>query len=366
MNSRHKKAQQFLKQGLFDKINNFADLESRIEQLETKQMRGDAFEVFAQGYLATQKIVQAKSVWTFEDIPSRLMREIFIETPGDMGVDGVYKTVTDDRCAYQVKFRSRRANLQWSDLSTFMGLSEQADLRVLFTNSEKIPDLMDQRSKFYCIRGSDLDALKPNDFETIKTWLKAGRVKHKPHKPRPHQKAALREIKKVFKDADRAALVMACGTGKTLVALWAAEQSEANNILVLVPSLALVRQLLHEWLKHTTKWGNPSFMCVCSDPTVTRGDEVIVKQSELDFPVSTDSEDVSRYLKSRVEGPRIIFSTYQSAQVVADGMPDPFKFDLGFFDEAHKTAGRVGTKFAFALTDDNLKIKKLLFMTASL
>jgi predicted helicase len=35
---------------------------------------------------------------------------------------------------------------------------------------------------------------------------------------------------------------MPCGTGKTLVQLWAAERLSAKTILVLVPSLALLSQ----------------------------------------------------------------------------------------------------------------------------
>ena len=114
---------------------------------------------------------------------------------------------------------------------------------------------------------------------------------------------------------------MACGTGKSLVALWAAEQHGCKNLLVLVPSLALVRQLLHEWLKETA-WEQLTFMCVCSDPTVTKGaDDLIVHQADLDFPVTTESAAVSRFLSKPFDGVRIVFSTYQSAQVVTDGMP---------------------------------------------
>jgi predicted helicase len=46
-------------------------------------------------------------------------------------------------------------------------------------------------------------------------------------------------------------------------------------------------------------------------------------------------------------------------------MNSNFRFDLGIFDEAHKTAGREGKKFGFALKDDNLSIKKRLFLTAT-
>jgi predicted helicase len=40
-------------------------------------------------------------------------------------------------------------------------------------------------------------------------------------------------------------------------------------------------------------------------------------------------------------------------------------FDLGVFDEAHKTAGREGMKFALALNDTNLSIARRLFLTAT-
>jgi len=41
------------------------------------------------------------------------------------------------------------------------------------------------------------------------------------------------------------------------------------------------------------------------------------------------------------------------------------QFDIGVFDEAHKTAGREGRNFAFALEDSNIAIRKRLFMTAT-
>jgi predicted helicase len=64
---------------------------------------------------------------------------------------------------------------------------------------------------------------------------------------------------------------MACGTGKTMVALWTAERLGARRILVLMPSLALVKQTLEEWSRWT-RWGDDyRFMCVCSDPKVAGG-----------------------------------------------------------------------------------------------
>ena len=54
---RHLKTQSFIHKKLFENITGFNELESRISALPTKQERGDAFEVFAEAYLATQKWV---------------------------------------------------------------------------------------------------------------------------------------------------------------------------------------------------------------------------------------------------------------------------------------------------------------------
>ena len=72
-----------------------------------------------------------------------------------------------------------------------------------------------------------------------------------------------------------------------------------------------------------------------------------------------------KFLNADFEGAKIIFSTYQSARVVAEGMDKNDPFELGIFDEAHKTAGREGVNFSFALKDENLPISKRLFMTAT-
>lgn len=370
MTAKHASTSRLLATGLFDNLDSFAEVEARISALPTNKERGDAFEIFAEAYFATQKIAQAQEVWPFEAIPLEQRKTLALDTGRDMGVDGTYLTVDGELRAYQVKFRSRRVPLTWEDLSTFMGLTDQVSQRVLFTNCDTLPSLMQDRSGFVAIRGSDLDRLTTDDFASMREWLHSGRIEIQRKQPRPHQEEALTNIASGLIANDRATVVMACGTGKSLVALWAAERNAGKTILVLVPSLALVRQLLHEWLRETS-WEQFSFMCVCSDPTVAKGaDDLVVHQADLDFPVTTDSAIVRQYLEKPFDGTRIVFSTYQSAQVVAEGMPvkadgQRRPFDLGVFDEAHKTASRDGTRFSFALEDANLPIRQRLFFTAT-
>ena len=266
---KHTKTNYFLRSGLFDNLESFSDLEKRISELPTEKERGDAFEVFAEAYLATQTIMQAKEVWPFDKIPATVKRKFRLDTKKDMGVDGLLQTTADEYHAYQVKFRSGRPSLTWAELSTFIGLSDKTDQKLVFTNCNRIPDVVEKREDVFCIRGTDLGRLTPEDFDYILGWLKK-KEKPKPKKePRDYQQEALDAIHEGLTNGRRATAVMACGTGKTLLALWVAQRLGYKKILVLVPSLALLSQTLHEWMQDTS-WDDFSYICVCSDPTVTK------------------------------------------------------------------------------------------------
>src|SRR5262249_37949968 len=116
-----------------------------------------------------------------------------------------------------------------------------------------------------------------------------------------------------------------------------------------------------------TSWKQPRFIAVCSDPTVARGviDPLVVHQRDLDFPVRNKVDEVRDFLAVSGDGVQIVFSTYQSAHVVGEAIQDMQAFDLGIFDEAHKTAGREGLNFSFPLDDRNLPIQKRVFLTAT-
>ena len=148
---------------------------------------------------------------------------------------------------------------------------------------------------------------------------------------------------------------MACGTGKSYVAAWAVQAAKAKSVLVLVPSLSLVRQLKESFDQVKVPG---SIIAVCSDKTVAGSDAVYVSSEEVGCTVTTDPAVVRAHLKQR--GSRIVFCTYQSAPLLQG-----LKFDFGVFDEAHKTAGRGDKSFGFALYDENVTITKRLFLTAT-
>lgn len=366
-NAKHPKTSFFAQQKLFSGLSTFYDLEQRIAALPDKKSRGDAFEVFAEAYLVTQRKHEAENVWPLASIPSDVQNSLQLFAQ-DYGVDGVLKTRLGKLSAYQVKFRTGRPALAWRELSTFMALADSPNIhsRILLTNCDDLPPVLNNRNGFFCIRGSDLERLEVDDFKTIEAWIQDSVYQSPKKSPLPHQAEAIEKILLAFEKQDRVTTIMACGTGKTLVALWLLEKMQKiQRILVLLPSLALLRQTLHEWL-HETNIASLAYLCVCSDPSVKDGiDAINTAQSDLDFEVTTTTASIRAFLDARFDGTKIIFCTYQSATVVGEAMKTGEIFDLGIFDEAHKTAGREGRNFAFALEDKNLPIHKRLFMTAT-
>ena len=159
---------------------------------------------------------------------------------------------------------------------------------------------------------------------------------------------------------------MASGTGKTFVSLWATEALKPKTVLVLVPSLSLLKQTLKEWSEQTA-WGDRfSYICVCSDKTVgLRNDGLNIDHKEVGFRVDTDPLVVRSFLERPSNDVRVVFSTYQSSPVVGAATVGLPPFDVGVFDEAHKTVGLAKSAFGFALFDDKLAIRKRLFFTAT-
>jgi superfamily II DNA or RNA helicase len=366
MPSQHPEAKKLISQGIFDSIKSFREFEGRVSKLfeiNTKIL-GDAFEIFVEAYLATQPIMQCAETYLVSQLPLDVRNELNLPN-NSSGVDGVYKSNSGVLVPYQVKFRSNRPPLSLTEVATFLGLTERAKDRVLITNCDEIARDVKNRDYLRSIRGQDFDLLEETDFKLIEAWLKEKPVKRELPKPRPYQEVALKDIKNTLTTHDRATTVMACGTGKTLVALWAVEQAQVNTVLVLLPSLTLMQQTLLEWSKNNS-WGSRfSFICVCSDPTVKANDEIEIDPTDIDFKVDTDPKLVKEFLNQKNEKVKVVFSTYQSSKIVGEAIKGLSPFDFAIFDEAHKTTGPKGGVFAFALDDQNISIKKRLFLTAT-
>lgn len=197
--------------------------------------------------------------------------------------------------------------------------------------------------------------------------------------PRPHQHAALAGIAKTFSIHDRARLLYACGTGKTLIGRWHAQAADAALTIVFIPSLALVAQTLGDWQAAADPAWEYEALIICSDPSTAAGkaerdgagnllDEAAGPGARQRCPVTTSPARAATALRrARAHGGRlVVFSTYHSAPVVAAACHNSGEqFDLMICDEAHHLAGRPRDDFRLALSDESVPARKRLFMTAT-
>ena len=156
---------------------------------------------------------------------------------------------------------------------------------------------------------------------------------------------------------------MPCGTGKSLIAYWIARELKAQTVILAVPSLALVKQSLKDWTSEYLAEGiMPKWVAVCSDDDVGKlkeADSTVATVYEAGIPVTTDPKEITGFIEEKFDGPKIIFTTYQSSPVLADACREAgLSVDLLIADEAHKTVGRKDKKFATFLFDENLKFSK--------
>jgi superfamily II DNA or RNA helicase len=362
-NPLHSKSAYWIRQGFFDELHSFEAFEARINKIPEEKDRGDAFEIFVEGYLATQAINQCVKHWVVGDIPLSL-RDRYNLPNDPTGIDGIYETHDGSHVAYQVKYR-QKDQLTFAEVAPFLGITERFSDRVIFTNAVRLSRKAVVRTRW--VSANIFRALSPDALSSIEAWLKVEPLPVVRAKPdSSYQVQALADIKETLTTHDKATAVMACGTGKTLIALWAAEQEVPKTVLVLVPSLTLLQQTLLEWSEQT-KWGSSfSYLCVCSDPTVgLKNDDLNIDKAEVGFRIDTDPAIVRQFLERKTTDVKVVFSTYHSSPVVGDGARRLPPFDLGIFDEAHKTIGLAGSAFGYALSDDNIHIRKRLFLTAT-
>jgi superfamily II DNA or RNA helicase len=365
--SKHKEARTFLKRGFFEGLKSFRDFEIRTEQLANTKEVGDAFEILVEAYLYLNPVLNAKDVWLVGEVPLTIRKRLNLPR-GTKGIDGVYEDAAGNLIPYQAKYRTDKDTLSYTEVSSFLGVTEESlKDRVIFTNARDLASDITNRKGLRTVRAAQFHSLEEEDFSRIHAWLCDKKGEFKRWLPQPHQKEAIEKITAELKQASRTTAVMACGTGKTLVALWAAEAQKPKTVLVLVPSLALLSQTLPEWCKQS-RWGDRfRYLCVCSDASVEqliKNDDYEFKQTDLEFRVTTDAKQVESFLAANQLGVNVIFSTYQSAEVVAAGLKGG-TIDFGVFDEAHKTTGPKEGLFAFGLSDKNIMLKKRLFLTAT-
>ena len=325
--------------------------------------RGKQFEDFVKWFLNTDPewSTQVDKVWLWNEWPGRW--------GADCGIDLVFRHKNGEHWAVQAKCYSPDYDITKHDVDTFLSESGRKEIiarRLLIATTDGIGANARKTCDDHGVVRFLLSDFDKSALEYPANLASLPQAKSKPRpEPREHQHQARSAVVTGLQTTDRGQLIMACGTGKTYVTLWIKEALNAQRTLVLVPSLGLLSQLLREW---TFAAATPfEVLCVCSDQTVgSKGnDEAIHSVADLAFPVTSDTDEVKRFLSGA--GNSVVFSTYQSSSVIAAAQADPSipAFDLAVADEAHRCAGKVGSDFTTILDNVQIRSSKRLFATAT-
>ena len=327
--------------------------------------KGKLFERLIQSFLQTDELYRDRfrNVWLWNEYPGRNGRP-------DFGIDIVAEEHGGSLCAMQCKFYAKKTIVK-SDIDSFLEAGTRSEFSSMML--------------FYTARGYGKNAegalnghnCKAFNFASLASsnvdWpdLASGITDIKPrpkYKLRNDQEEALSNVEAGFGKSDRGQMIMACGTGKTLVSIKMAESMVGKGGLVLyaVPSISLMHQAIRHWSEQR---GIPhGYIGVCSDPNVSYGEKTDIPIAEMEIRVTTDPDRVAASMKRDSEKMTVVFSTYQSMEAVAQAQKAAgITFDLVLCDEAHRTTGverEDGNKSAFLAVHD-IDAKKRLYMTAT-
>lgn len=366
----------------------------------TEKEKGTQFERLMRAWLKTDARYAHlfEHVWLWEEFPSRK------DFGGqDTGIDLVAKTHEGDYWAIQCKCYAEDTVIDKAAVDSFLATSSRT-----FTNevtfqttsfahrlwiattshwgSNAEEAIQNQLPPVSRVNLYDLDH-SAVDWSKIFEGLEGKAALSEKKQLREHQREALKAAHQHFLSHDRGKLIMACGTGKTFTSLKLIEQELKGKglVLFLVPSIALLGQSLNDWMGDAE---TPiKAVCICSDSRASRkikrgnnNDELETSIVDLALPASTNTASITRQLLSYRDhdGLTVVFSTYQSIDVVAEAQAALLAqtggefgvFDFVVCDEAHRTTGvKLSTKdesnFIKIHNDEFIRGRKRLYMTAT-
>jgi superfamily II DNA or RNA helicase len=311
--------------------------------------------------------LQNDYIWSKELLPEsvKLWEESTFRTGPDIGIDLTATDIHGNIWAIQAKNWNPDVVLPKSEIDKFLTASNTKIFhkRLLVTTTNVISTnalraINEQEKPVVVVSKANLE--DSEIWELFNDSFRSAKAVPK-KKLFPHQSEAIKAVTASFKLNTRGQLLMACGSGKTITAQRIQEKLDSDTTLILLPSLLLVEQTLKSWRAEASQ---PFLaLSVCSDSSVN-GDEPLSKTSDLPFPVTTDPNEIRKFLQ--LSGKKVIFSTYQSSQKIEEAVKGKkFQFDLVICDEAHRLAGKVDKAYGTVFREGAIPSRRYLFMTAT-
>ena len=350
--------------------------------------KGGYFEELIRAYLRHEPIYAElySDVWLYRDWAKQQgidARDVGIDLVARTKPGAEDKAGTAEYHAIQCKFHAPDHKIQKSDIDSFFTASGQAPFvhRIIVSTSIHWTEHADDalRAQTPPVTKIDIEALEESRIDWSR-YQPGDTPEFKPKKIlRPHQGKALADVAAGLEKADRGKLIMACGTGKTLAALRIAETLAGRNerVLFLVPSLALLSQVLTEWTQES-ETPLHSF-AVCSDAEVGKkrrpdDDRVETFAHELRYPATTNARRLAQEIIGRHDARHltVVFGTYHSIGVISEAQHQHGleNFDLIICDEAHRATGATfegddESSFVKVHDAEFIRGQKRLYMTAT-
>lgn len=367
----------------------------------TQKEKGTQFERLMKAWLKTDPRYANlfSNVWLWEEFPGRH------DFGGkDTGIDLVAKTELGDYWAIQCKCYGSKAVIDkpavdsflatssrtFTDATTFLSATFAQRLWISTTNhwgANAEEAIHNQNPPVTRISLSDLE-ISPVDWGKLLDGIEGKNALTPGKQPKDHQLQAIAKAEEHFSRNDRGKLIMACGTGKTFTSLRLIERlvPQKGLVLFMVPSIALLNQALNDWMADAAR--PLKAVCICSDSKASRktqrgtaaADDTEESIVDLALPACTNVKSILRQLQSYrdYEGLVVVFSTYQSIDVVSEAQKELLRatgnaygtFDFIVCDEAHRTTGvKLSSKdesnFTKIHDDAAVAGKKRLYMTAT-
>ena len=362
------------KPSFFD-VPSWDDFEEKLTFLNNKK-KGDYFERLTQYYFNLDPRLNSyyDSIWLLSELPEKERAYLGIPSQ-DLGIDLIAKK-GEEYHAIQCKYHTdKNSSVTFNEVSTFISMLEgnpklsRGYICSTATSTSKNLNKVQTKPLAHILHDT-WDNLDENFFEKVKALELGKKVSpDRPLTPRPHQEKALKDAVNYFEteNQERGKLIFPCGAGKSLTGFWITQRLRSKATLIAVPSLSLVKQTLEVYLKEIAankkrvKW-----LCICSDEGIGKSDDVVYYTQDLGVPCETDPTYIEQWLQDNREDEIVVFTTYQSGRLVADiSKKLDFTFDVGIYDEAHKTVGSNKKLFSYLLFEENISVRKRIFMTAT-
>jgi len=330
---------------------------------ETSDIKGKYFEYFSYLYFKLDPIIKQnyKEYYLYNQIPTKLRKQLNLPDT-DKGIDAIAIDIHDNYYAVQVKYRKIIKNIiPFGEHSTFQALTFGSQVKnihkgIFFTNCIDVCDEL-KNNKIVSIVYDSLNTKCTELFwQNVKEFIgEKPLTVYTPMKPLPHQERLIPIIKQHYEFNDYGRLYLACGTGKTFLSYWVTiKELKLNKIFIVVPSLYLLSQTYEVWQKEL-QTNEYNFILI--------GSEMDKKEDLLcEYEPTTDIDKIKEEINKKDK--IIVITTYHSSDLLISACKsNKFKFDIGIYDEAHRTVGEEDKCFTCLLTS---KIEtKRLFMTAT-